>query len=108
MLPAFHIVYHLDLKRNIMALYAEVERNDVHHVILEEYCEGVYVLVFATADESSPSQDHLQNDMAMAKRACEQDFHITESMWKTIPDTGIMGERDWKSEGGAYRDNETG
>jgi len=87
-----------------MALYAEVNREGVHHLVLEEYQEGVYVLVFPTASNYSPSEDHLQNDWDMAKRSAMQCWGITEDRWKEIPDTGIMGEKGWPSKGGAYRE----
>jgi len=74
-----------------MALEAIVNRKDVYRVVLEEYPEGVYVLVFDTPDSRWPCQDHLQNDWAMAKRSALQDYGITEDMWKEIPDTRFNG-----------------
>jgi len=74
-----------------MALEAIVCRGNAFRVVLEEYPEGVYLLVFGTCDEQSPSEDHLQDDWAMAKRAALQDYGITEDMWKEIPDTRFNG-----------------
>ncbi len=58
-------------------------------VVLEECPEGVYVLVFK-ADDRRPCQDHLQDGWEMAKRHAFEDFGITDTMWREIPDTGIM------------------
>ena len=76
-----------------MALEAIVNREGVYRVVLEEYVEGVYVLVYDTPELSndSPCQDHLQNDWKMAKLAALQDYGVTEEMWREIPNTGIMG-----------------
>jgi hypothetical protein len=74
-----------------MALEAIVNRQGVYRVVLEQYPEGVYVLVFDTAEARWPCEDHLQSDWAMAKRAAAQDYAITEDRWKEIPDTRFNG-----------------
>ena len=76
-----------------MALEAIVNLEGVYRVILEQYAEGVYVLVYDTPELSneSPCEDHLQNDWNMAKLAALQDYGVTDDLWREIPDTGIMG-----------------
>ena len=70
-----------------MALAAVTNRKGAYRVVLEQYPEGVYVLVYDTPDARWPCEDHLQNDWAMAKRAALQDYGIDESMWREVPDT---------------------
>lgn len=74
-----------------MALEAVVDREGVYRVVLEEYPEGVYVLVFDTPDAKWPCRDNLQNDWAMAKRAARQDHDVAEDGWKEVPDTHFNG-----------------
>ena len=74
-----------------MALEAIVNRDGVFRVVLEQYPEGVYVLVFDTPKARSPREDHLQNDWATGRRAALQDYGVTEDMWKEIPDTRFNG-----------------
>ena len=74
-----------------MALAAVIDRDDVHRVILEEYPEGVYVLVYDAPHAQWPCEDHLQDDWAMAKRAALQDYGIEEPMWREVPDTRFNG-----------------
>lgn len=73
-----------------MALQAIVQRQGVHRVVLEQYPEGVYLLVFDAAESKWPCRDNLQNDWAMAKRAASQDYAVAENMWQEVPDTGVM------------------
>jgi len=75
-----------------MALEAMVASPGIHKVILERYPEGVYVLVYDRPDTDNPIRDDLQDDLDMAKRACLQDFGVTEDMWEQIPNTGLMGK----------------
>jgi hypothetical protein len=75
-----------------MALEAIINRQGVYRVVLEEYSEGVYVLVYDSPDApKGPCEDHLQNDWPMAKRAAFQDYGIADHQWKEIPDTNVMG-----------------
>ena len=73
-----------------MALQAIVDIKGVYRVILEHYPEGVYVLIFESPDSQYPYKDYLQLDWDMAKRACFQDFGISDEMWHEVPDTGLM------------------
>lgn len=74
-----------------MALEAVINRDGTYRVILEEYPEGVYVLVYDSADSHWPCQDHLQDDWRIAKLAAFEDYGITEGMWKSVPDTHFNG-----------------
>ncbi|MBL9092771.1 MAG: hypothetical protein JNL96_16245 [Planctomycetaceae bacterium] len=74
-----------------MALQAIVDRERVYRVVLEEYAEGVYVLVFDTASAEWPCEDHLQNDWPMARRAALHDYGITDDQWREVPDTKFNG-----------------
>ncbi|MDX2147186.1 MAG: hypothetical protein SFZ23_06650 [Planctomycetota bacterium] len=76
-----------------MALEAIIHRKGVHRIVLEEYPEGVYVLIYESADagDDSPCQDHLQNNWEIAKRQAREDFGITDDMWKEIPNTRFNG-----------------
>ena len=74
-----------------MALERIITKPGAYRVVLEEYPEGVYVLVYETPESQWPYRDHLQDDWPMAKRAALQDYGITEEMWKEIPDTKFNG-----------------
>jgi len=74
-----------------MALEATLNREGIYRVVLEEYPEGVYVLVYDTAESEWPWEDHLQDDWAMAKRAVSEDYGITADMLREIPDTRFNG-----------------
>jgi hypothetical protein len=76
-----------------MALEAIVDRKGAYRVVLEEYPEGVYVLVYdtAAAADDGPCQDHLQDDWQIAKRQALDDFGVTEDQWTEIPDTFFNG-----------------
>ena len=73
-----------------MALEAIINQPQAHRVILEEYPEGVYVLVFDSPDDPDPCRDNLQDDWPMAKRSALHRYGVTDDMWREIPDTGIM------------------
>ena len=76
-----------------MALEAIINRKDAYRIVLEEYPEDVYVLVYesAVAGDNSPCQDHLQDNWEIAKRQAREDFGMTDDMWKEIPDTRFNG-----------------
>lgn len=76
-----------------MALQAIVNQLGVYRVILEEYPEGVYVLVYDTAKakDDSPCQDHLQDNWTIAKQQGLEDYGITEKQWEQVPDTMFNG-----------------
>lgn len=75
-----------------MALEAIVHREDVYRVVLEEYPEGVYVLVYDSPDiEGGPCQDHLQDNWEIAKLAALEDFGIANDQWRERPDTRFNG-----------------
>jgi len=74
-----------------MALEAIVNRDGVFRVVLEEYPEGVYVLVFDTPEAKWPCRDNLQADWAMAKRSALRRWGISDKMWKEISDTRFNG-----------------
>ena len=50
-----------------MALQAVVDQKDVHHIILQQAREGVYVFVFERADSPFAEWDYLQDDWEHAK-----------------------------------------
>ena len=68
-----------------MAYQAILNRQGVYRLLLEEYSEGTYVLVFDKSMAPGPAKDYLQLNLAMAKRACEQDFGTSDSDWKEVP-----------------------
>jgi hypothetical protein len=76
-----------------MALQAIINKENVYKIILEEYPEGVYVLVYACAgdDDQSPSQDHLQDNWDMAKRSARERYGVLDDQWEEIPDTFFNG-----------------
>ncbi len=57
---------------------------------MEEYAEGVYVLVFKPG-EQWPFRDNLQDNWQQAKLQALEDYGVTEEMLVEVPDTGIMG-----------------
>jgi hypothetical protein len=73
-----------------MALEAIINQPEFQRVILEEYAEGVYILVFKPGEEW-PCRDHLQDNWAIAKLQALEDYGVTDEMWREVPDTGIMG-----------------
>jgi hypothetical protein len=76
-----------------MALEAIINRKDAYRIVLEEYPEGVYVLVYESADvgDDSPCEDHLQPTWEVAKRSALRRFGVTDDQWKEIPDTRFNG-----------------
>jgi hypothetical protein len=76
-----------------MALEAIVNLDGAYRIVLEEYPEGVYVLVYQSPDDpaDSPCQDHLQDNWAIAKRAAQEDYGIRDHQWREIPDTRFNG-----------------
>ncbi len=76
-----------------MAYEAIANQPGAYRVVLEERAEGVYVNVFENASSTEPYIDILQSDLAMAKRACKQDYGIDDDQWVLIPDV------DWHAPG---------
>ncbi|MBX3362564.1 MAG: hypothetical protein KF912_13530 [Phycisphaeraceae bacterium] len=75
-----------------MALEAIINREGIYRIVLEEYTEGVYVLVYDSPQAPrGPCKDHLQDDWEMAKIAALEDYGITEDQWKEAPDTRFRG-----------------
>lgn len=77
-----------------MALEAIIKQKNAYRIVLEEYPEGVYVLVYDSADASNdgPCQDHLQDNWGIAKLQAREDYGITEDQWKEVPDTFFNGK----------------
>jgi hypothetical protein len=75
-----------------MALEAILNRPGVYRIVLEEYPEGVYVLVYDSIEAPrGPRKDYLQDDWNMAKIAALEDYGITDDQWKEIPDPRYRG-----------------
>jgi hypothetical protein len=76
-----------------MALEAIINRDGAYRIVLEEYPEGVYLLVYESADVAadSPCQDHLQDNWDMARSQARDDFGVTDDQWREIPDTAFNG-----------------
>ena len=76
-----------------MALEAIINRPGAYRIVLEEYPEGVYVLVYESPDvgTDSPCQDHLQDNWEIAKRQAREDFGVSDDQWKEIADTRFNG-----------------
>lgn len=72
-----------------MALEAIICKPGIYRVVLEEYPEGIYVLVYEHPHDAddSPREDYLQDNWEIAKAAAFEDYGITEDQWKQIPDT---------------------
>lgn len=75
-----------------MALKAILNKPGAHRVVLQEYPEGVYVLVFETESGEWPYQDHLQDNWKMAKLHGLEEFGIAEHDWVQVPDTHVMDQ----------------
>lgn len=73
-----------------MALEA-FSKDQTNRVVLEEYPEGVYVYVFRK-DENSPSRDHLQDTIEIAKRQAYEDYGVVPETWKETPNLCLHGE----------------
>jgi hypothetical protein len=73
-----------------MAYEALMQRPDLHRVVLEEHSEGTYIFVFRKPGSSRPDEDHLQDDLEMAMRVCEEDYGVPRGSWKEIPCPGLM------------------
>jgi hypothetical protein len=67
-----------------MILEAMPARSGVHRIVLQVEPEGTYIFVFERASSKFPERDYLQDDLAMAMRACEQDYGVGEDAWKEI------------------------
>jgi len=77
-----------------MALEAIINQKDAYRIVLEEYPEGVYVLVYDSPEAAvdGPCQDHLQDNWDIAKRQAREDFGVADDQWKEIPDTFFNGK----------------
>lgn len=60
-------------------------------LILETYPEGVYVYVFE-GDEKSPSKDHLQNTLDIAKKQAYEDYNVEPETWNEISNICLHGK----------------
>jgi hypothetical protein len=75
-----------------MAYEVILRRPGLYRILLEECKEGVYVNAFATEDAPGPFHDTLQDDLAMAQRACREDYGVNESEWRLVADEQWHGE----------------
>lgn len=80
--------YGLSKVGNAMAYEFIAAMPGIYRILLEERNEGVYVNVFEHADAPGPYIDTLQDDLAMAMRACKEDYGISEEEWRVVPDEG--------------------
>jgi hypothetical protein len=71
-----------------MAYEIILNRSGVYRLLLEEYPEGVYMYAFKDADSPGPAVDYLQPDLAIAMDACKEDYGVTLSDWRVVPDEG--------------------
>lgn len=55
-------------------------------ILVEDSLVGIYVFVYETAQSKNPEQDHLQDDLAMAKRMCSEDFGVPLDSWMPTDD----------------------
>jgi len=69
-----------------MAFEVILNRPGLYRILLEECPEGTYVNVFDSPASPGPHIDILQDDLAMAKRACKLDYNVAESDWRQVPD----------------------
>lgn len=69
---------------------AILNRDKLYRVILQERPEGWYVMASEDPDNATCFADHLQDDIAMAKRCSAEEYGTTEESWREIPDTGFM------------------
>ncbi len=69
-----------------MAYEVILNRPAVYRILLEPRAEGMYVNVFDSPNSPGPSRDMLQDDLAMAKRACEQEYGVDPTAWREVPD----------------------
>jgi hypothetical protein len=74
-----------------MALEAILNLPGAYRVVLEEYPEGVYFLVFETPESEGPCIDNLQDNWGMAKMQGKEDFGIAKEAYHEIPDTHFNG-----------------
>jgi hypothetical protein len=75
---------------SMRAFEAVLNRDNLHRIVLQERPEEVYVFAFADPDDSICIADHLQDDVAMAKRCSAEQYGTTAEIWHEIPDTGLM------------------
>ncbi len=61
-------------------------------IVLEPQPEGVYVLVYEREDSASdsPDRDYLQNDFAMGKFFCREEYGTAEDSWHEYSGPKIM------------------
>lgn len=69
-----------------MSYEAILNRPGVYRILLEDAPEGTYVNVFDSPTSPGPYRDVLQDDVAMAKRACKLDYNVQEWEWRQVPD----------------------
>ena len=60
-------------------------------IVLEPQPEGVYVLVYEREDSKLMKYDYLQDDFAMAKVFCREEYGTNESSWHEYHGPKVMG-----------------
>lgn len=73
-----------------IAYEALIQRDDIHHIVLELHSEGAYIFIFRRPESCRPDEDYLQDDIEMAMRVCEEDYNVPRDAWKEIPKPGLM------------------
>jgi len=62
--------------------YYDEEMPNFFKVVLEPAPEGAYIFIYETAESKFAEKDYLQDDIADAKRFCEQELGLPKSGWK--------------------------
>ncbi len=60
-------------------------------IVLEPQPEGVYVLVYEREDSELMAYDYLQNDLAMAKFFCREEYGTSDNSWHEYHGPKVMG-----------------
>lgn len=80
-------------EEHVVALEAFTVKQVLLRIVLEQYPEGVYVLVFERNKEGVDvlTRDNLQDNIGIAKQAALELYGITEDMWRQCEDTNFNG-----------------
>lgn len=79
-----------------MRLTARIHNHpEIRRAMLCTADDGCYIFLYETLEDGSCAYDHLQEDIAIAKLQCLEDYGIPEDGWTQIPDLTPGCQQDW-------------
>ncbi len=71
-------------------LLESFEAGPYGRIVLEPQPEGVYVLVYDSGEPGTTKFDYLQDDLAMAKDLCREEYGTPEHSWHAYYGPEVM------------------